>query len=122
MEIRALLSSMWRSRTGPILVAAQVALTLAVVVNVAYIAQQRLETVNKPTGIDLKNIFWVRIQPQDKNYNYESAVRADLQYLNALPGVIAATTTNNMPQSWNAMGLMFGPTPESVLTPAAVPG
>ena len=122
MEIRALLSSMWRSRTGPILVAAQVALTLAVVVNVAYIAQQRLETVNKPTGIDIKNIFWVVIQPQDKNYNYEAAVRADLQYLNALPGVIAATISNNTPQTWNSMGLMFGPTPESVLTPAAVPG
>ena len=35
MEIRALLSAMWRIRTGPLLVAAQVAITRAAVVNVA---------------------------------------------------------------------------------------
>ena len=56
MEIRALLSAMWRSKTGPLLVAAQVAITLAVVVNVAYLVQQRLADANKPTGLDLDNM------------------------------------------------------------------
>src|SRR5262245_22337950 len=121
MEIRALLTSMWRSRTGPILVAAQVALTLAVVVNVAYIVQQRLATATKPTGIDIPNIFWFTVAPQETNYNYAAAVEADLAYLNSLPGVIAATTSNGAPQTWNTMGLLFGPTQESVTTPAATP-
>jgi putative ABC transport system permease protein len=120
MEIRALLSSMWRSRTGPILVAAQVALTLAVVVNVAYIVQQRLTIVTKPTGIDIDNIFWLQVQPQELEYNYAAAVQADLAYLNALPGVIAATTSNGTPQSWNSMGLPFGTTAEQAGGPAAV--
>jgi putative ABC transport system permease protein len=120
MEIRALLTSMWRSRTGPILVAAQVALTLAVVVNVAYIVQQRLVTVNKETGIDIPNIFWLAIQPQELNYNHDAAVRADLQYLNSLPGVIAATTSNGVPQTWNSMGLPFGISQEQITGPAAV--
>ncbi len=35
MEIRALLSAMSRGKTGPLLVAIQVALTLAVIINVA---------------------------------------------------------------------------------------
>src|SRR5690348_14802280 len=120
MEIRALLTSMWRSRTGPILVAAQVALTLAVVVNVAYIVQQRLVTVHKETGIDIPNIFWLVIQPQDLDYNHAAAVQADLQYLNSLPGVIAATTSNGVPQTWNSMGLPFGTTQEQVNGPASV--
>ena len=51
MEIRALLSAMWRNRTGPILVAAQVAITLAVVVNVGYVVQLRLKNVAEPTGL-----------------------------------------------------------------------
>ena len=50
MEIRALLSALWRNKTGPLLVAAQVALTLAVVVNMAYIVRQKLEDAGKPTG------------------------------------------------------------------------
>jgi putative ABC transport system permease protein len=122
MEIKALLSSMWRSRTGPILVAAQVAVALAVIVNVAYVVVQRLDTVNKDTGIDIANIFWVTVAPQDMDYNYAAAVQEDLAYLNALPGVIAASTGNGVPQGWIWMGLSFGPTPESVLTPAAIPG
>jgi putative ABC transport system permease protein len=121
MEIRALLSSMWRSRTGPILVAAQVALTLAVVVNVGYIVQQRVIQVTKPTGIDIENVFWLTVAPQETEYNYAAAVRSDLAYLNSLPGVVAATTSNGAPQTWNSMGLLFGPTPESVTTPAAIP-
>jgi len=120
MEIRALLTSMWRSRTGPILVATQVALTLAVVVNVAYIVQQRLVTVNKDTGIDIQNVFWLVIQPQELDYNHAAAVQADLQYLNSLPGVIAATTSNGVPQTWNSMGLPFGTTQEQIKGPAAV--
>src|SRR5262245_57458705 len=122
MEIGALLSSMWRNRTGPILVAAQVALTLAVVVNVAYIVQDRVKTASKPTGIDIPNVFWVTLAPQDTDYNYAAAVQSDLAYLNSLPGVIGATTSNGAPQTWNSMGLPFGPTLESVTTPAAVPG
>jgi putative ABC transport system permease protein len=120
MEIRALFSSMWRSRTGPILVAAQVALTLAVVVNVAYIVQQRLEVVNKPTGIDIENIFWLSVQPQELQYNYAAAVQADLAYLNALPGVVAATTSNGTPQTWYSMGLPFGTTEQQAGGPASV--
>ena len=59
MEIRALLSALWRNKTGPMLVAVQIAIALAVVVNVTYIVQQRLADVNKPTGLDLENMFWV---------------------------------------------------------------
>ena len=62
MEIRALLSALWRSKTGPLLVAAQVALTLAVVVNMAYIVRQRLADAGMPTGLDLNNMFWITTQ------------------------------------------------------------
>ena len=78
MEIVPLFKSMWRSRTGPILVVAQVALTLAVIVNVAYIVVNRLTVVNEPTGIDIPNVFWVTVTPQDKDYNYAAAVQAEV--------------------------------------------
>jgi len=123
MEIRALLSALWRSRTGPFLVAAQVALTLAVIVNVVYIVQQRLADANKPTGIDLDNMFWVGIETLDANYNQAAAVPVDLTYLKSLPGVVSATTVNILPQWWGRMGLPFAANPKQLDTPnGGVPG
>jgi putative ABC transport system permease protein len=111
MEIRALLSAMWRSRTGPILVAAQVAITLAVVVNVTYIVQQRLTNAAQPTGLDVPNLFWVTSTAYRPDYNHEAAVRADLDYLQALPGVVAASAVSNIPQGFGTTTLPFAADP-----------
>jgi putative ABC transport system permease protein len=115
MEIRALLSAMWRTRTGPLLVAAQVAITLAVVVNVAYIVQQRLADANKPTGIDLDNMFWIGTAASSPSYDHAAVVRDDLAYLNGLPGVIAATIMNQLPQTWASSSLPFAADPKTLL-------
>jgi putative ABC transport system permease protein len=123
MEIRALLSALWRSKTGPLLVAAQVALTLAVVVNMAYIVRQRLADAGMPTGLDLNNMFWITTQASTADYNYPAAVKADLAYLNSRPGVVAASTANNLPQTWSKMGLPFASNPQILQTPnGGVPG
>ena len=123
MEIRALLSALWRSKTGPLLVAAQVALTLAVVVNMAYIVRQRLENAGLPTGLDLNNMFWITTQASTADYNYPAAVKADLAYLNSRPGVLAASAVNNLPQTWSNLGLPFASNPQLLQTPdAGVPG
>ena len=107
MEIRALLSAMWRNRTGPILVAAQVAITLAVVVNVAYIVQQRMANAAQPTGLDVPNMFWVASTAYRSDYEHEATVRADLDYLQSLPGVVSAATTNTVPQGFGTTTLAF---------------
>jgi putative ABC transport system permease protein len=107
MEIRSLLSALKRNKSGPLLVSAQVAITLAVLVNVAYIVQQRIEVLSKPSGLDLGNMFWIATSASSKDYNYATAVKADLAYLNSLPGVVAATTINNLPQTGAITGLPF---------------
>jgi len=107
MEIGALLSAMWRNKTGPILVAAQVAITLAVVVNVGYIVQLRLKNVAEPTGFDVPNMFWVVSQSYTPDYNHAVTVQADLNYLQSLPGVLDAATTSLVPQGFGTMSLPF---------------
>jgi putative ABC transport system permease protein len=111
---------MWRNRTGPLLVAAQVALTLAVVVNVAYFIQWRLSVMNRPTGIDMANVFSVVVAPQEKEYNYAAAVQADLAWLNLLPGVIGATISDRPPQTPSGWGDGFATTRESTNSPQAI--
>jgi putative ABC transport system permease protein len=117
MEIRALLSAMGRSKTGPLLVAAQVALTLAVIVNVAYVIQQRLQDAGKPTGLDLGNMFWVSTEASSTDYNHPAAVKADLAYLNSLPGVVAATVISILPQTDSNSDLPFAKDPKELENP-----
>lgn len=117
MEIRALFSALRRNKTGPILVAVQVAITLAVLVNVAYIVQQRIEEVSKPTGMDLDNLFWIATGASSRDFNYATAVKADLIYLNSLPGVVAASTINNLPQTGATTGLPFAANLEALQRP-----
>ncbi|MGH8218398.1 MAG: ABC transporter permease [Steroidobacteraceae bacterium] len=111
MEIRALLKALWRSRAGPVLIAAQVAIALAVLVNVAYIVAGAIETYRRPTGIDVSNIFWVQSQGFASNYDQSVALRTDLAYLNGLPGVVAAAAAATLPQAFQLVTLPFSTVP-----------
>jgi putative ABC transport system permease protein len=99
MAIKALCSSLWRSPVGPLLLAAQVALGMMILANVAYVVSVRLETTGRPTGMDLDNIFWIRSEGHGQNYDQQSVTRFDLEYLNSLPGVLAACATSSIPQT-----------------------
>jgi putative ABC transport system permease protein len=99
MIIRPILSALLRNKTGAILVAVQIALTLAVVVNAVYIIVQRIEKVGRPTGVDESNIFIVNTQSYAKDFPVEGSIRDDLAYLNGLNGVVAATSINAVPLS-----------------------
>ena len=99
MDIKPILSSLRRSPTGAILVALQIALALAIMVNSLYIIMQRLEMIGRDPGIDVANIFFVGWVPSSDNFQGEATMREDLQVLRGLPGVVAATTVNAMPLS-----------------------
>ncbi len=107
MEIRHMLSALWRTRTGPILIAMQIAIALAALVNITYLIEQRLDAYTRPTGIDIDNIFWVRSISYAADYDHKSALETDLQWLNSLPGVIAAAASNSPPQTWWGIGMPF---------------
>ncbi len=99
MDIKPLLSSLRRSPTGAILVALQIALALAIVVNSMFIVVQRLERINRDPGIDVPNLFYVGFVPSDDRYQGEVTMREDLGLLRSLPGVAAATVINAIPLS-----------------------
>lgn len=99
MAIKALCNSLWRSPVGPLLLAVQVALSMMILANVAYVVSVRLETTGRPTGMDLDNIFWIRSEGRGQNYDQQSVTRFDLEYLNSLPGVLAACATSSIPQT-----------------------
>ena len=75
MEVRHMLSALWRTRTGPILIAVQIAMALAALVNVTYLIVQRLDTYTRPTGIDLDNVFWVSLVSFASDYDQKTLSR-----------------------------------------------
>ena len=51
MEFRPVLTALMRNKTGLLLIALQVAITLAIVCNSVFIILQRIEKVNRPSGL-----------------------------------------------------------------------
>jgi putative ABC transport system permease protein len=99
MEIRPILSAMLRNKTGAVLVVLQIALTMAVVVNASFIINQRLEKMNRDTGIDVDNILIFQSWGFAENYNHEVSVNRDVNFIGSLPGVIGVTPTRSFPIS-----------------------
>ena len=99
MQIKPILSALRRHKAGTFLIAAQIALTLAIVCNALFIIHQRVAHLSEPTGIDEPNIFvikseWVGAPAPDQA---DAQIRADLQVLRQLPGVQNATPSNSYP-------------------------
>ena len=99
MELRPILSAMRRNKAGAILIAVQMAVTLAILCNGLFIIEQRVASSKRPTGVDEANLFvltnlWVG-NPTD----LAARLQADLAALRSVPGVVDAFATNSYPLS-----------------------
>lgn len=97
IPLRPILSTLLRNWAGPVLVASQIAIALAVLVNSVYIVKQRVDKIGRPTGMDVENIFVVRSLGITGAYAHEATIRQDLDWLRAQSGVIAATPIDYPP-------------------------
>lgn len=104
MGFRPMLSSIMRSKTGPILVALQIAVTLAIVINALYIVVQRVEKISRATGMDVANVIAIDVRGFGADFDGISSVRNDIRLIQSIPGVIAATVANHIPLSGSGSG------------------
>jgi putative ABC transport system permease protein len=81
MEIRPIVSALLRNRTGALLVALQIAITLAVLCNAAFIVQQRLVKMDRPSGYDEDNLVTLQVVSLDRPGKDagRAAIAADLR-------------------------------------------
>ena len=115
MEIRPIVSSLLRNKTGALLIAAQVALSLAIVANALYIIRDRLERTTRPTGVSAEHdLFRIGVTPIKDPESAQAKLDLQQRYLEAaraVPGVASVAWTNQTPLStsgWN-MGLALKP-------------
>jgi putative ABC transport system permease protein len=118
VNIRPVLSALSRNRTGALLVALEIALALAVMVNAAWIIAQRVQEIERPSGFDVRDTFAIGVAALTSRSDLAAAQAQDLAYLRALPGVVGASGTSSVPLTHYGQGTSFsrepGPTAPSV--------
>jgi len=99
MEIRPIISALMRSKVALILIGVQIALTLAIVCNALFIINQRIETMNRPSGMNEADTFIVGSNGFGEGFSTKNTFVEDLALLRSLPGVRDATPMNSLPMS-----------------------
>ena len=104
MGFGPMLSSLMRNKTGAILVALQIAVTLAIVINSLYIIVQRVEKMNRDPGIDVANVIIIDVRGFGDDFNVVDSISNDINLIKSIPGVVAATVSNHAPLSGSGSG------------------
>jgi putative ABC transport system permease protein len=104
MEVMPILATLRRNKVGAVLVALQIALTLAVVANALSVIGRHWTDMTRPSGLDEPNIFSMSNQWVGKPDDLQARIEADMAALRALPGVIDAEATNSFPLSSSNWG------------------
>jgi putative ABC transport system permease protein len=101
MQIQPILAALRKHKAGTLLIALQIALTLAIVCNALFIIHQRLAHISEPSGVDEANVFVIE-NLWAEQYNKQQAssnVEQDLVTLRNLPAVQDATQSDSYPLS-----------------------
>lgn len=113
--IKPIFSAMLRSRSAPVLLLLQIILSVAIVANAAFIIQQRLDLMARPSGATETETMSVYVSNFGEKINPAERNARDLEILRSLPGVKAAAPMNMMPLSGSGWSDRFvdGPVQET---------
>lgn len=112
MKLHPMIAALRKHKAGVVLIALQIALTLAIVCNALFIIGQRIDRVNRPTGLIESNLFMVSQQwvgapsgdTPDGVDKLDAMQKEDLVALRDLPSVQSVAPINSLPllnSSWN---------------------
>jgi putative ABC transport system permease protein len=97
MNILPILRALSRRKVGAVLIALQLALTVAILCNALNVIQQRIRHMQRPSGLDEANIFSFRNEFTGSSNDLSARIQADLAQLRAIPGVVDAAALHSFP-------------------------
>jgi putative ABC transport system permease protein len=103
-DIGPIFRALTRNKLGALLIALQIALTLAIITNAAFIIQERAENIARPSGLDEPNTSIFITNLFDSNVDQRQLYRDDLEAIRSIPGVVAAAPTQSIPISGSGWG------------------
>ncbi|GAA5218726.1 ABC transporter permease [Corallincola platygyrae] len=114
-HIKPIISTLLRSKSGPLLLLAQIILSVAIVANASFIINERLALMSRDSGVAEDEVFDINIYNFGAGIDYGLQNSLDMQIIRDIPGVKAATSTSMTPLSgggWSST-LTYGPSEES---------
>ena len=102
MAFRPILSALLRNKTGPLLVALQVALSLAILANAVHIVNERRAVMTRPSGLaDEHALFHVAVRTLANTTPEQQLadIKRQTEVLRAVGGVLAVAQVSQVPMS-----------------------
>ncbi len=115
MDFGPMLSALMRNKTGAILVALQIAVTLAIVINALFIIVLRVEKINRDPGMDVANVVVAYVRGFGADFDVVDSITNDIDLVKSIPGVIAATVANQVPLSGSGSGTGLRTVPDETI-------
>ncbi len=111
MEFGPITRALLRHKGGAFLIALQIAVTMAIMVNSIAIIQERSANMARPTGLDEANTIAIESLSFAADADQRATYINDLELLRNTPGVVNAIGTNSYPlrQGGWSMGLQTEP-------------
>src|SRR5574339_165831 len=97
MDIRPILSTLRRHKTAAALIVLEIALSCAIICNAVFLIAERNQRMDRPSGMAEEELGVIQFAGIGRDDNARAITREDLAALRAIPGVKAATITNQVP-------------------------
>jgi len=105
MRLHPIIAALKQHKAGVVLIVLQIALTLAIVSNAVFIIAQRLDRVNRATGVDEANLFRIStlfvgapLSDDKASLDKLDALQlSDVDTLRHVPDVLSVSASNAMP-------------------------
>ena len=105
MDIRPILSTLLRHKIAATLIVLEIALSCAIICNAVFLISSRVTRIGMPSGVAENELVSIRLTGIGTDTNAIAATREDLSVLRGVPGVIDASSANEVPfgnSSWNS--------------------
>ncbi|WP_448548453.1 ABC transporter permease [Thalassotalea fusca] len=107
LQISPIFNAMMRNKSSVMLIIIQIALTVAIVSNASYIITERIQHMQRETGLPEEQLIAFNMFFFDSDVDITEQLALDAIKLRELPGVINATAANQVPLSGNGDSWSF---------------
>jgi putative ABC transport system permease protein len=107
LDIKPIFNSLRRSKAGAMMLFVQIAITLAIVSNAAFIIMDRIDYLQQETGYPEEDIFYFSVVTFGTDIDKIQQIQNDETMLRNLPGVINAVHMSEVPLSGSGSASSF---------------
>lgn len=116
LDVIPIIKSLWRNKTGPLLIIIQLSLTIAVVSTALFVVSERIAKIERPSGMIEEEMFKIWMRENSPDADMEQIAKRDMDIIRATQGVIDATPISSIPVSGGGSSTSLYKSPEDRLT------